>query len=144
MEWLVTEYNYVMRATIPNIGPLFKPREDAICLKFIPLLTIASQFCSTSKHKLLSLTCHLILGGLGIVDPTIVADSQYDIFTSTSITKPLKNLVIQQFMTAQLPDVMVPLNTEFIWIEVWLIKNKLMPLFIFTFHHPFNGPRFEQ
>ena len=53
MEWLITEYNYVMGATIPNIGPLFKPHEDAIYLKLIPLLTIASQFCSTSKHELL-------------------------------------------------------------------------------------------
>ena len=37
-------------------------------------------------------------------------------------------------MTAQLPDVIVPLNTEFIWIEEWLIKNKLVP-FILAFHH---------
>ena len=86
MEWLVTEYNYVMRATIPNIGPLFKPHEDAIYLKLIPLQLFTSHSCSTSKHELLSLTCYLMLGGLGIVNPTIVADSQYNILTS--ITNP--------------------------------------------------------
>ena len=86
MEWLVAEYNYVMRVTIPNIGPQFKPHEDAIYLKLIPLQLLTSHSYSTSKHELLSLTFYLILGGLGIVNPTIVADSQYNIFIS--ITNP--------------------------------------------------------
>jgi len=59
---------YVMR-TIPNISPLFKPFEDAIYLKLIPLLT--SHSCCTSERELLSLPCGL--GSLGIINPTIIA-----------------------------------------------------------------------
>ena len=50
---------------------------------------------------MLSLPCRL--GGLGIVKPTIVADLQYD--ASTKITNSLKDLIIQQSVTARLPDV---------------------------------------
>ena len=85
--------------TIPNIGPLFKPLEDAIYLQLIPLLTGHSY--STSERELLSLPCRL--SGLGVANPTIIADSQYN--ASTKITNPLKDVIIQQSMTAQLPDV---------------------------------------
>ena len=77
---------YVMR-TIPGISPLFKPLEDAIYLKLIHSLT--GHSCSASEHEVLSLPCRL--GGLGIVNPTIIADSQFD--ASTKITNPLKNLI---------------------------------------------------
>ena len=50
---------------------------------------------------MLSLPCRL--GGLSVVNPTIIADLPYD--ASTKITNPLKNLIIQQSMTAQLLDV---------------------------------------
>ena len=77
-----------MMRTIPGISPLFKPLEDAIYLKLIPSLT--GHSCSTSKHELLSLPCRP--GGLGIVNPTIIADSQFD--ASTKITNLLKDLII--------------------------------------------------
>ena len=85
--------------TIPNISPLFKLLEDAIYLKLLPSFT--GQSCSTSERELLSLPCRL--GGLGIVNPTVVADSQFD--ASTKITNPLKDVIMKQSMTAQLPDV---------------------------------------
>ena len=50
---------------------------------------------------MLSLPCHL--GGLGIVNPTIIADLQYD--ASNKVTNPLKDLIIQQYVMARLPDV---------------------------------------
>ena len=89
---LIGHWIYVMR-TIPDIGPLFKPLEDALYLKLIPSLT-GHGSCSTSQRELLSLPC--CLGGLGIVNPTIIADSQYD--ASTKITNPLKDLIIYNNM----------------------------------------------
>ena len=47
---------------------------------------------------MLSLPCRLAIGGLGIVNPTIVADLQYD--ASTKITISLKDLIIQQSVMA--------------------------------------------
>ena len=89
---------YVMR-TIPDISPLFKPLEDAIYLKLLPSFT--SHSCCSSERELLSLPCRL--GGLGIVNPTIIADSQFD--ASIKITNPLKDLTMKHSLTAQLPDV---------------------------------------
>jgi len=89
---------YVMR-TIPNIGPLFQPLEDAIRLRFIPAFTSHGS-CSTDERDLLSLPC--CLGGLGIVNPTIIADLQYD--ASNKVTNPLKDMIIQQSVMARLPD----------------------------------------
>ena len=88
----------VMRI-IPDISPLFKPLEDAIYLKLLSSFT--GHSCSTSELELFSLPCRL--GGLGIVNPTVIADSQVD--ASTKITNPLKDLIMKQSMTAQLPDV---------------------------------------
>ena len=95
---MIGRWMYVMR-TIPDISPLFKPLEDAIYLKLLPSFT--GHSCSTSERELLSLPC--LLGGLGIVNPTVIADSQFD--ASTKITHPLKDLIMKQSMTAQLPDV---------------------------------------
>ena len=95
---MIGRWIYVMR-TIPDISPLFKPLEDAIYLKLLPSFT--GHSCSTSERELLSLPCRL--GGLGIVNPTVIADSQFD--ASTKITNPLKDLIMKQSMTAQLPDV---------------------------------------
>ena len=92
-------YTYVMR-TVPNIGPLFQPLEDAIRLQFISAFT-GHGSCYMVEREVLSLPCRL--GGLGIVNPTIVADLQYD--ASTKITNSLKDLIIQQSVTARLLDV---------------------------------------
>ena len=96
---MVGRWMYVMR-TIPDIGPLFQPLEDAIYLKLI-LSPTGHGSCSTSERELLSLPYRL--GGLGIVCPTTIAESQYN--ASTKITNPLKDLIIQQSLIAQLPDV---------------------------------------
>ena len=95
---MIGRWMYVMRI-IPDISPLFKPLEDAIYLKLLPSFT--GHSCSTSERELLSLPCRL--GGLGIVNPTVIADSQFD--ASTKTTHPLKDLIMKQSMTAQLPDV---------------------------------------
>ena len=93
---MIGHWMYVMR-TIPDISPLFKPLEDAIYLKLLPSFT--GHSCSLSECDLLSLPCRL--GGLGIVNPTIIADSQFD--ASIKITNPLKDLIMN--LTAQLPGV---------------------------------------
>ena len=95
---MIGRWMYVMR-TIPDIGPLFKPLKDAIYLKLLPSFT--GHSCSSSERELLSLPC--CLGGLGIVNPTIIANSQFD--ASIKITNPLKDLIMKQSLTAQLPDV---------------------------------------
>ena len=96
---MIGRWIYVMR-TVPNIGPLFQPLEDAIRLQFIPAFT-GHGSCSTDEPELLSLPCHL--GGLGIVNPTITADLQHD--ASNKVTNSLKDLIIQQSVTTRLPDV---------------------------------------
>ena len=125
---MIGHWMYAMR-TIPDISLLFKPLEDAIdiYLKLLPSFT--GHSCSTSERELLFLPCHL--GGLGIVNPTVIADSQFD---ATKITNPLKDLIMKQSMTAQLPG---SLKAKFIWIDECLIKNKLMR-FVTAFHHLFN------
>ena len=60
--------------TIPNVGPLFQPLEDAIRLKLIPSLT-GHGACSALERDVLSLPCRL--GSLGIVNPVDIADSQF-------------------------------------------------------------------
>ena len=100
---MIGRWIYVMRTsmrTVPNIGPLFQPLEDAIRLQFIPAFT-GHGSCSMVEREVLSLPCRL--GGLGIINPTIVADLQYD--ASTKITNSLKDLIIQQSVTARLLDV---------------------------------------
>ena len=84
--------------TIPKISPLFKPLEDTIYLKLLPYFTDHS--CSTNERELFSLTCRV--GGLGIVNPTVIADSQLDALIK--VTDPLKDLIMKQFVTAQHPD----------------------------------------
>ena len=98
------------------------------------ILLLAGHSCSTSECESFSFPYHL--GNLGIVNPTIIVDSQYD--ASTKITNPLKDLIIQRFMTSQLL-MSVLFKTEFIWIGEWLINNNLVS-FILPFHHLFNRP----
>ena len=68
---MIGQWVYIMR-TIPNVGPVFQPLEDAICLKLIPALTVHVA-CSALEQDVFSLPCHL--GGLGIVNPVDIADS---------------------------------------------------------------------
>ena len=86
--------------TIRNVGPLFQPLEDAIRLKLIPALT-GHGACSALERDVLSLPCRL--GGLGIVNPVDIADSQFT--ASIKITHSLRSLIVAQNLLAPLPDV---------------------------------------
>ena len=96
---MVGRWVYVMR-TIPDISSLFAPLEDAIRLKLIPSLT-GHASSSAVERELFSLPCRM--GGLGIANPVLIADQQYD--ASIKITSSLKELILQQCQTALRPDV---------------------------------------
>ena len=90
---MVGRWVYVMR-TIPDISSLFAPLEDAIQLKLIPSLT-GHASSSAVERELFSLPCRM--GGLGIANPVLIADQQYD--ASIKITSSLKELI-----SAAMPD----------------------------------------
>ena len=50
--------------------------------------------------------------GLGIVNATIIADCQYDRDASTKMANSLKDLIIQQSLAAQLPDVISRIHMD--------------------------------
>lgn len=50
--------------------------------------------------------------GLGIVNATIIADSQYDRDASTKMANSLKDLIIQQSLVPQLPDVISRIHMD--------------------------------
>ena len=75
--------------TIPDISHLFQPLEDAIRLKLVPSLTGHSA-CSALEREVLSLPCRL--GGLGIVNPVRIADSQFN--ASIRIIASLQSLIL--------------------------------------------------
>ena len=56
-----------LQRTMPLIGPLFEPLEDAIRNRFIPAL-LGGRLISDQERRLLALPCRC--GGLAIVDPT--------------------------------------------------------------------------
>jgi len=60
-----------------------------------------SRACSSTKCSLFSLPCHF--GGLGVVNPASICDSQFA--ASQKITGPLKYLIIKQSICAHLPDI---------------------------------------
>ena len=71
--------------TIPDIAPLLIPLEDAnLCTSF--LLSLVMLLAPHSKD-LFALPC--CLGGMGIVNPMDIADSQFD--ASVRVTVPLKS-----------------------------------------------------
>jgi len=96
---MIGRWTYIMR-TIPVISHLFQPLEDAIHLKLIPSLTGHSA-CSELEREVLSQLCRL--GGLGIVNPVRITDSQFN--ASIRITASLQSLILDQAVHAPLPDV---------------------------------------
>ena len=80
--------------TIPDITPLLEPLEDAIHLHLIPSLT-GYAACSPILRDLHSLPCHL--GGMGIVNPMDIANSQFD--ASVLVTASQKELKLDQSLT---------------------------------------------
>ena len=70
---LVNKWSYLTR-TIEHISPLLQPLEESIRTKLIPALC-GCPAPSDNLRELLALPCRL--GGLGIIDPTNVADAEY-------------------------------------------------------------------
>ena len=77
---------------IPDIGP-FSATRDAIHMKLIPAFA--------QERHILSLPCRF--GGLGIVNPTDIANFQCA--ASIKVTSSLKSLIITQSVRAPPPDV---------------------------------------
>ena len=96
---LIGRWTYVMRS-IPYIASLLAPFEDAIRLHLIPALT-GFDACSPILRDLLALPCRL--SGMGIANPIDIADSQFD--ASVKATAPIKELIMDQSLTASPPDV---------------------------------------
>ena len=83
-------WTYLTR-TVPGISDLMKPLEDRIRQNLIPALTNQKQH-SDVERNLLALPPRM--GGLGIINPTKISDSEYD--NSVKLTKELKLHIINQ------------------------------------------------
>ena len=95
---LIGHWVYLMR-TVPGISSFIQPLEDAIRLRLLPSLS-GSPAGSNTERILFSLPCRF--GGLGVVNPTSICDSQFA--ASQQITVPLKELIIKQSVCAHPPD----------------------------------------
>ena len=82
-------WTYLQR-TVPNIGHLFAPLEEAIRERLIPVLV--GRKISDHERRILALPVRL--GGIGISNPTTTAEMEYNI--SASITEDLTNTIIAQ------------------------------------------------
>lgn len=71
--------------------PLMTPLKHILCNKFIPIIT-GRNAVSDEERRLLALPCHN--GGLGIINPTHVADQQFD--ASVDVTQALIELILEQ------------------------------------------------
>ncbi len=83
------KWSYIQR-TVKDVSEFFSPLEHAIRNVFIPSL-IGRQI-SDIERRLLALP--LRYGGMGIANPMITCDREYE--ASISITESLKNLIINQ------------------------------------------------
>ena len=112
------------------IASLLTPLEDAIHLQLIPAL-IGYDSCSSNLKDLLALPCRL--GGMGIINPTDIADSQFD--ASVKVTSCLKSLIVHQSLTASPPAS----KLIFITTVIPLIKLRLK-MFMLPYPSLFRGP----
>ena len=106
---VIGRWLYLMR-TINISSSIFQPLEDAIHHQLIPVLT-GQVFSSPEVRKFLSLPTRL--GGLNIVNPVEIAESQ--LRTSKAITAPLKKMIVEQseqFTKPQLQSVKSALHRE--------------------------------
>ena len=78
--------------TINISSSIFQPLEDAIHHQLIPVLT-GQVSSSPEVRKLLSLPTRL--GGLNIVNPVEIAESQLRVPVSKAITAPLKKMIVE-------------------------------------------------
>ena len=86
-------YMYLAK-TIPDIGDLLKPVENAIRQRFLPSLTGQNAFNDTDRD-LMALAVRF--GGLGIIDPCRQSTANNN--ASEKITAPLVALILQQSHT---------------------------------------------
>ena len=104
-------WTYFLR-TIPNIEDLLQPLEEAIRSVLIP--TLLNRTISNQDRRILELPVRL--GGLGIVNPSTEAKSNYQY--SKRITPPLTKHIIEQ--KHELPD-----EAETLKIKKQVEKDKL-------------------
>ena len=86
----VHKFSFLSR-TIPYISPLLQPLEDCIRHRLIPALT-GRPPPNDSERELLALPVRL--GGLGIVNPTLLPNTEY--LASVEVSAPLKDLILNQ------------------------------------------------
>ena len=98
--------------TIPNIEDLLQPLEEAIRPVLIP--TLLNRTISNQDRRILELPVRL--GGLGIVNPSTEAKSNYQY--SKRITLPLTEHIIEQ--KHELPD-----EAETLKVKKQVVKDKL-------------------
>ena len=77
--------------TIPDVGDLLSPLEQAIRCRFIPALT-GQTAVNDLERDLFALPARL--GGLGIFNPTQLTDFQHS--TSKNVSAPLVSLILEQ------------------------------------------------
>ena len=82
---------FYLARTIPGVGPLLQPLESALRHKFIPALTGQSA-PNHLVRELLALPARL--GGLGLVNPVDLADSEHQ--SSLSLTSALVRVLLQE------------------------------------------------
>ena len=105
------KWTYFLR-TIPEIEDLLQPLEEVILSVLIP--TLLNLTISNQDRRILQLPVRL--GGLGIVNPSTEAKSNYQY--SKHITRPLTEYIIEQ--KHELPD-----EAETLKIKKQVEKDKL-------------------
>ena len=93
---LSSRWTYLSR-TIPEVSDLFQPLEDAIHQVFIPSLT-GRPPCSKLIRDLLALPVRL--GGLGLTNPTVICDDNFQ--ASVKLTAPLVAVIATQDQTLEI------------------------------------------
>ena len=86
------KWTYICR-TVPNCSHLLQPLENVIQLRLIPAIS-GRPPCSTVERELLALPTKM--GGLGLSNPTINADLEFE--ASKKVTAPLVQLITKQSM----------------------------------------------
>ena len=92
-------WTYFMR-TLPDIERLLQPLEHAISDVLIP--SLIGRNCSETEHNLLVLPVHM--GGLGLINPSVSADAEYQ--ASIRVSAPLiSKLEVQSHETPEEAEV---------------------------------------
>ena len=98
----VHKFSFLSR-TILHISPLLQPLEDRIRHRLIPALT-GRPPPNDSERELLALPVRL--GGLGIVNPTLLPNTEYQ--ASVEVTAPLKDLILKTKRSSTLFSALMP------------------------------------